>query len=491
MPRFNTATISRTVPTAVNRAGGLAYDESAKLRLVSHALTSFVNDQYYRSAGDGIAEMRGLLDVVDPMFAAKAAIVARTQFGMRSISHVIAGELAGRVKGQSWMKHFFRRVALRPDDMLEIRAYYNQYVATGKGTRKDGLPMVPNQMKDGFALRLRELDGYRLAKYRGDGRTVNMFDVVNATHPGKTEPIDALMKGTLGSADTWEVALSAAGQAEGEDVDTKDLKADAWKRLLEERKLGYFALLRNLRNIMKQAPEVVTLACEQLMDEDAIRKSLVLPFRFTTAYDTLQKEAGASQVLHAVSRAMDISVGNVAMPEGTTLVALDVSGSMGGRPIEIGSLFAAAFASRGADLMLFTGDAKYLSVPLGASASAIVSDIKRMMTPRGTNFHSIFETAKVAYDNIVIISDMQGWMASERQALGGAPRKAYAEYRKRTGATPKIFSFDIAGYGTLQFPEDDVYALAGFSDKTLDIVCALSIGGKDALVRTVEETTFD
>src|ERR1035437_9904880 len=490
MAKFNTQTLPRpAVKIVVNKAGGDSYDESAKLKLVSHALTSFVNDQYYYRAKDGIEELRGLLDQVDPKFAAKTALVARTQFGMRSISHVIAGELAGRVKGQSWMKNFFRDVAIRPDDMLEIRAYYNQYVATGKGSRKDGLPMIPNQMKDGFALRLRELDGYRLMKYVGTGKVVNMFDVINAAHPGKTESIDSLMKGTLGSADTWEVALSAAGQADGEEIDTTGLKADAWMRLLSENKLGYFALLRNLRNIVKQAPEAVALACAQLVDEKAIRKSLVLPFRFTTAYETLQKEPGTSLVLAAVSKAMDISVGNVALPEGKTLVALDTSGSMGGKPIEIGSLFAAAFASRGADLILFSDNATVVSVPFGASASAVVAEIKNKMKMGGTNFNSIFDKASVAYDNVIILSDMQAWMTGGYRS--NIPTQSLAGYKKRTGATPKIFSFDLAGYGTLQFPEDDVYALAGFSDKTLDIVRALSIGGKDAFIKMIEDVTLE
>jgi 60 kDa SS-A/Ro ribonucleoprotein len=68
-------------------------------------------------------------------------------------------------------------------------------------------------------------------------------------------------------------------------LEKAELKAEAWAELLRTRKIGYFALLRNLRNIAEQAPELVPTACELLTDERLIRKSLVLPFRFSTALE--------------------------------------------------------------------------------------------------------------------------------------------------------------------------------------------------------------
>ena len=84
-----------------------------------------------------------------------------------------------------------------------------------------------------------------------------------------------MINGTLKSTDTWEAKLTKAGQkAEGEE-DKMNLKADAWKELIESRKLPYFALLRNLRNIIEQAPGMVDQACEMLIEENLIKKSLV------------------------------------------------------------------------------------------------------------------------------------------------------------------------------------------------------------------------
>src|SRR5690242_2710241 len=87
-------------------------------------LTSMVQPQAYRSEGDGLKRLVELMDQVDPLFAAKAAIYARTHFGMRSITHATAAHVAKRVKAQAWTRKFFKRVVLRVDDVMETIGYY-------------------------------------------------------------------------------------------------------------------------------------------------------------------------------------------------------------------------------------------------------------------------------------------------------------------------------------------------------------------------------
>ena len=74
---------------------------------------------------------------------------------------------------------------------------------------------------------------------------------------------------------------------------------------------------------------------------------------------------------------------------------------------------------------------------------------------------------------------MQGWMGVY------APVKTFEVYEKKHRADPKIFSFDLQGYGTLQFPERNIYCLAGFSDKTMDTLKFLD-SDKAALIREIE-----
>ena len=154
---------------------------------------------------------------------------------------------------------------------------------------------------------------------------------------------------------------------------------------------------------------------------------------------------------------------------------------MEGRPLEIGSLFASAmYKTNDADFMSFSNQAKYISLNPADSTATIAARIRSLATMGGTNFHSIFKTANRTYDRIIIFSDMQGWIGYH------TPTKAFNAYKKRTKADPVVFSFDLQGYGTLQFPERNVYAIAGFSDKVFDIMKLLE-SDKQALLHEIEK----
>ena len=475
MTRFNKKEI-KIVPTTLNKAGGQAYTESPELEVSSILLTSFMNDKFYSSTFDQEARLiKAISELKDKKFAAKAAIYARTKFHMRSITHFTAAEIAKQVKGESWTRSFYKNVISRADDATEIAAAY---------LRRYGKPL-PNSLRRGIADRLETFDAYSLAKYKSTGKEISMIDLVNLVHPKYTEALTALMTGTLDSADTWEVALAKSGQDATDEISVDQLKGEAWVRLVRSEKLPYFALLRNLRNIMEQAPEVLDEALLQLVDEKKINKSKVLPFRFVTAYNQFVNISGSQKILKALATAINISVNNVPDFEGTTLVVLDESGSMGDEkdsksPFGIGVVFAAALIKKGADFMGFSNDASYRMF----TGNDVMSDINAISKSRvngGTNFHSIFSTANRKYDRIIILSDMQGWIGQY------SPAKEFTEYKKKYNADPKIYSFDLQGLGTLQFLEQNVYALAGFSDKVFDLMALLEAGDKQALINEINK----
>lgn len=458
-----------------NRAGGPAYKENDKLHFASLLLTSFVKSQFYRTEDETVRETVDLMNSIDDKeFLAKAAIFARNEYGMRSISHVVAGEMAERLKGANWSKRFFEKVIRRPDDMSEIMAYYLRH----------GKKPVPNSLKKGFAKAFDKFDEYQLAKYRSEGKDVSLIDIVNLVHPRPIErnanALKQLVEGTLRSRDTWESKLTEAGKKAETEEEKKELKAESWKDLIESKRIGYFALLRNLRNILNDAPELIEQACELLTDEKLIENSLVLPFRYRTALGEIEQLGGrgSRRVIQALSDAIDISCKNVPQFDGDTLVVLDVSGSMYGRVSEIASLFAAILIkANDADLMTFAERARYRSVNPSDSTLSIAKSLE--FSGGGTNFFSIFETIDRKYDRIIILSDMQGWMGGQ-----GVP-KNYKQYCQKYGVNSHLYSFDLQGYGTLMFPESNVYCLAGFSDKVFDIMSMLE-SDRQALVNRIE-----
>lgn len=497
MARFN-ATIKSSGGDTVNLAGGRAFQESAPLELASLILTSFVEAQFYREAQRepgkkrdeeppvAVERVRELLAALpDRSYGAKVAVFARNEFGMRSITHVVAGELARAASGKSWSKRFYDRIIHRPDDMLEIIAYY----ASLNGGKVHPLP---NAMKKGFAAALNRFDTYQLAKYRGDDRAVKLVDLLNLIHahpgPRNEAALKALVAGELKNTDTWEAKLSQAGQAAESEEDKAALKAEAWRELLREKKLGYLATLRNLRNIIEQAPDMIDEACAVLTNEAMLRKSLVLPFRFYTAFKILLaiNSQEARKAIIALSQALDMACANVPALPGQTLVLFDESGSMrqdyGNQkvPAITGSLFSAVLAkAENADLMTFSSDARYRTYNPLDSVLTIMNGLLSDYTQSSTDFRRPFEVMNRAYDRIIFLSDMQGWVGFN------TPLNALAAYKRKYHCDPHIYSFDLAGYGTLQFPERRVYALAGFSEKVFDIMAMLE-EDPQALVHRIE-----
>ena len=493
MAKFN----ANNINSVENYAGGKAYGETPAFELISILLTSFVKDQYYRSSNETLTRLKNLIKTInDKKFIAKAAIYARNEFGMRSITHVVAGELASIVKGEPWMKEFFNMVVRRPDDMTEIVSYY----------LKDGKKPIPNSMKKGLSKAFAKFDEYQLAKYKSSNKDISLVDLVNLVHPAPVErnkiALEKLIKNELKSKDTWEVQQTQAGQKAKTEEEKKELKKQSWVSLVKEKKIGYFALLRNLRNILEQAPEVIDEAVAMLKDEKLIKKSLVLPFRYIKALAEVEQlnAEGTRKVIVAINEAIDIACKNVPKLDGKTLVVLDHSGSMGSDladNVGIASLFGVMIAkSNDADCMIFGNDAKYVPVnPLDSTLTTTQRIVgynqgggfytnsknkKGYEVGHGTDFHSIFKTINKKYDRIVIFSDMQGWVGYS------TPVKEFNAYKKKFDANPHVYSIDLAGYGTLQFPQHQVYCLAGFSEKIFSIMEILE-KDRESLIKEINK----
>lgn len=492
MSRFATKSVSTvSTPDTTNLAGGEAFSQSPKLEFASALLTCFTTDNYYKS-GDGqvsrIAELTRKLE--DPLFAAKAAIFTRKKNGLRSVSHIVAGELALRldVKGQEWTKNFFKKVIHRPDDITETLSYI-------KAGGNSNLRKLSNALKKGFGSALSGFDAYQLSKYRGEGNDINIFDAVNLLHPKSTPALDALMQGTLAPAETWETKLTQVGQKASKEgmteADKTALKGAAWTDLLTAHKLGYLACLRNLRNIAEQAPDSLGLALALLTDPIQVQKSMILPFQIYTATQVLMgTKADCGMVAKALNQAMELSLVNVPKFSGETLLAVDTSGSMRGKPVQIAALMAAVlFKSQDrADILLFDTRVQHLSLNPADSLTTLTKSILEKVSGGGTDFHLIFEQAKKKYDRIVILSDMQAWVTrSLGYTCAGTPQEAFKQYKRKFSCDPRVYSFDLTGSGSLQFPESKVFALAGFSDAVLKVMQNLEVDPQ-ALVHEIEAT---
>lgn len=465
MSKYNSVQSSST--KTVNNAGGVAFKQSNKFAIASFLFTSFLTDTYYKKESQETARLMDLFNSEkDKEFIAKAAVFTRNEYGMRSVSHLAAALLAKDLSGNPIARAFYKRIVRRPDDMMEILGAY----ANLNGHDLKHIGKLPNAMKRGFADAIGNMDAYQLAKYKKGTAAISMVDVVNLVRPKATEKngnaLKALIEGTLKNEKTWEAKQSKAGQdAKGKTVkEKKELKAEAWKDLLLEGTIGYDALLMNLRNIAETNNTVLIDAAVKLVtDQKRIDKSLTMPFKYFVAYREMLNIN--NKLANAVSKALSMCLKNIPALEGETLVLVDTSGSMTFASVaksdiriaEAAALFGIALnKAMGADVKWFHSTSG--SVLLNPEDS-ITTGMRAFTFNGGATYLSrAIQNLRKRYDNIVIISDMECY-GRERS------NEVFNAYKKKFDVDTTVFSLDLAGSGTMQFPERNVVTMAGFSDK--------------------------
>jgi len=451
MSRFNT----KVDNTTTNIAGGKALKMGVEQELLHAVLTTFLEDKYYESADERVERIKVLIEKADPEYVAKLAYVARNEFNLRSVPVVLIGELSKIHKGDSLVRKTIEKTVVRVDDLTELVAYLDC--------------KLPKQVKRGIRRALYKFSPYQLAKYRGEKKKVKLVDVFNLVHPNpkfateeQKEAWAKLIKGELKTTgQTWESVISAS----------KDKKRD-WEALVRENKLGYMALLRNLNNLIKEgvSDEVLDIAISKLTNEEEVRRSKQLPFRFVTAYENV---VGNRKLTDAISVAMDISVENTPELKGKTLIAIDCSGSMGGDPIKKASIFGATLAKANVNSEVILYDTDVIEMPISSRIPVIdiAQRIEREAMGGGTNTSLVFSYAyskRKNYDRFIIISDSESW--ADFCWNGVSTQETYNQYRKATATDPFIYAIDIEGYGTKDISSPRVTYLTGWSNRLLDFI---------------------
>jgi len=303
--KTNTAAVN----TERTYEGGLARTPAAPLQLERQVATCLLFEDTFYAKGSTIADgIAATCKSVDVGEIARLAIKAREDFKLRHVPLFLLAQLdLRRAERPGLVAATVERVIQRADEMGELLSIV-QKVNGDKPLKK----VLSAQVKKGLVKAFRKFGAYALAKYNRDGK-IRLRDVLFLCHAKPKDDEQAavwkrLVDGTLESPDTWEVALSAGS----------DKKA-TWERLLREKKLGYMALLLNLRNMTEA--NVDGALVEAALREGA-SGSRALPFRFVSAYKS------APAYAQAISDAMLSAIDRTQILPGMTYIVIDVSGSM-------------------------------------------------------------------------------------------------------------------------------------------------------------------
>ena len=80
-------------------------------------------------------------------------------------------------------------------------------------------------------------------------------------------------------------------------------------------------------------------------------------------------------------------------------------------------------------------------------------------------------------DKVMLFTDCQLWDSNSRYGDHSLP-EYWKQYKEMVAPNARLYIFDLAGYGQspISMKRDDVFCIAGWSDKVFDILAALERG---------------
>jgi hypothetical protein len=251
--------------------------------------------------------------------------------------------------------------------------------------------------------------------------------------------------------------------------------------LLSDGKLPIMAALRNIRNILLNKPEMVTInmLTTLLGDVNKILQGKIMPYQIDMAHEVIMTEfnqPNSRTILKTLHDVYEAALPNLAeMLTGRTLVIVDFSVSMTrtitnangdtksrksyhSSAMDKAALIAATIAkSTNGDIIRFGSGAEYVNYNPNQDVFSLANSIKRDMgsTELSAAWQCAARSGKV-YDRVFILSDYE--------CNVGSTYSAYKSYVEKIG-DPWVYSVDLASYGTTAIagPKVRYYYGYGFS----------------------------
>lgn len=485
-----------TFEERVNHEGSRAYAYDDKTALFLMATSSYiVEDKFYEDANEGLARFVALVHRVtrdDPEWVQAFIPWLRDKANIRTASMVAAAEYARA--GGPLAAGVVDRACLRADEPGEMIGYlYGTY-----GRR------LPQGVRKGLSRAVQRLyNQYSALKYDTPRHGVRFGDVIELTHPSPKSEADSVLYHHLlgrrrGKPMLPEHVRSLPDLRAAYDLDRLPaemrrtvlrepgnrplfrragftwerlagwlpggMDAEAWEAIIPQ--MGYMALLRNLRNFDKAgiSKKMREHVIARLADPAAVHESRQFPYRFFSAYSMQITD----NYKVALTEALDASVDNVPSLKGSTLVMVDVSGSMnqllslGSRVSysDVAALFGTVTWKRNenARLVAFASDSLDVRPTPGASIMHVLSQFDQIggAVGYGTEIRRAIQKHYNGEDRIIVLTDGQEFLLDEvRGALPNVP----------------FYGWNLAGYDTSFFDaKEGRYVLGGFTDNAFRLI---------------------
>lgn len=482
------------IPTPQNKDGYPAFTRSTKEQYLQTLLTNTLDNTFYADQKQLMEEAEQLHHEMaknHPEFMAQAIVFARNEGFMR-LQPLYGLAVLSAAQPDLFAKIFLQVVRI-PSDLSDFLTILH---SMGRGEGGRAVKRQVNRFLSGVS-------EYWAIKYNGRGRGYSLGDAIATAHP---KPVDlkqqALFRYLRGhetnlalipqvealellkrtSDETEQLQWISKGKLPYETVTgaIKPTKA-IWEALLHQ--MPTFALLRHLNALDRagifEKQDNLKYTIDRLTDRDALQKAKILPFRFAKAFHQVDHPA----LRDALREAVELTFDNLPEIGDRTAIFLDISGSMEGDYLQIGSVFALALYKKTKGNSLFWLFDTEVEDAKPSRMDSILSQAARIHAHGGTDtgapVSKLIEKKKHV-DQIIIITD-------EQQNSGSPFYRELMRYRAKINPHVKAFIVDIAPYRHAMVPPEDhqTFYIYGWSDTVLSYI-AQTIRGYGSFVEKVE-----
>jgi 60 kDa SS-A/Ro ribonucleoprotein len=460
--------------------------------LLSGSLTGF--PAAYES--DDLSALRSQIRLSDLDMVARLAIHLGEERNFRDLALLLTAELAAFNSNDEKTAQLIVRIVRQPTDIPLWLEYYSR--AT-KPAQRPG-----RAIRRSLGSLLNRLDEFQYSRCNRNTQLA-LRDALRLLRPKATDRtrktlFTGILRDQIPVRSTWEQEWHALYQQHYENPEQRQvILRDKWKEGISSFRIGYTALLDNLRPMLCAgvSGKVLKLAADYLGNAAAVARSGTNPLRMLEVYRALgrMEQGGAGMLEEALEQAVRNSswARSGFGSKGISVIAMDVSNSMrrpvdglsGVQRFDVAPLLAMLWKNRGNQLV--SGIIGNNWRPLELPVKPVLLAVDEFGAHEGEAGYAINSwlvlqdliRRQQVVDRVLIFTDYRLWdNRSFNQPAGTDLGRSWRQYRNQCAPQAKLYLFDLAGYGSrsLECLEDGVFLIAGWKERMIDILEAVESG---------------
>lgn len=488
---FNTREATLPACDTLNAAQAPAYAYTAKHKLAQLAVTGCLNQTFYASAESQLEDVLKQVAELDSGYVAKAALYARQKGHMKDMPALMLAALTAQ--RSALVPQVFEQVV----DSGKMLRNFVQILRSGVTGRKS-LGSQPKRLVQNWLNNASE----RQLLQASIGNQPSLADVVKMVHPkpseawreaffawlmGKPVDVQALPELTRSLLAFRSGASQEVPRVPFQLLSNETLSKEQWAE--QARNMGWQALRMNLNTLARHGaflvPGCAEFVASRLADAEAVAKARVYPYQLLAAYQMTGNDV-PQVVREALQEALELSLANVPMLQGSVVVCPDVSGSMHSpvtgyrqgatssvRCIDVAALLAAAVLRKQPAAKVMPFEVQVVNIQLNPRDS-VMSNAQKLAAIGGGGTNCSAPLAKLAdtkakVDTLILVSDNESWIDVRRHGASTTMRQW--ERIKQINPQARLVCIDMQPGATTQAPDrEDILNVGGFSDAVFNVI---------------------